>query len=270
MLPNFLVIGAPRSGTTWIHENLLRHPQVYVPHVKEVHFFDQKYDRGIEYYESYFSGRKDELAIGETTPAYLHHDFSTGKVAKLIHSHLPNVKLIASLRNPIDRVYSRYWNSKAKYAKNLSLSFEDKLEDRPHFIYEGFYAEQLTRYYQYFSKDQILVLLHDDLVANAAEFMSKIYKFIGVDPDFDAGLGSSQVNAATGKKRLAKSRLAWILSRSLQYVGLIPLSELVRKKNSVEIPAMNPETRKRLLDIYRSENEKLGILIGRDVSIWNS
>jgi len=269
MLPNFLVIGAPRSGTTWIHENLKRHPQVYVPHVKEVHFFDKKYEKGMNYYESFFSGRMVETAIGETTPAYLHGAYSSHDIPRLIRQHLPDVKLIASLRNPIERVYSRYWNSKAKYAKNASFSFEEKLKDRPEFIMEGFYATQLTRYYENFPKEQILVLLFDDLVARPIEFMSKIYAFIGVNPKVDAGLGSSQINASSGKKRLANSRIMWIASRSLKYIGLISAAEAIRKRNSVEIPPMSPETRRMLLDIYGDENTKLGQLIGRNLDAWN-
>jgi len=269
MLPNFLVIGAPRSGTTWIHENLMRHPEVYEPAVKEVHFFDQDYDKGIDYYESFFLGSNGAPAVGETTPAYLHGAYSSHDIPILIRRHLPNVKLIASLRNPIERAYSRYWNSKAKYAKNVSFSFEEKLKDRPEFIQEGFYADQLVRYYDNFPKEQILVLLYDDLVATPVEFMGKIYSFIGVDPKFDAGLGASQIAASSGKNRLAKSKILWSISRSLNYMGLVFASEMIRKRNSVAIPPMNPDTRRMLIDIYRDENIKLGQLIGRDLGAWN-
>lgn len=269
MLPNFLVIGAPRSGTTWIHDNLVRHPQVYVPRVKEVHFFDKDYDKGIDYYESFFSRSNGAPAVGETTPAYLHGAYSSRDIPILIRRHLPNVKLIASLRNPIERAYSRYWDSKARWAKNAPLSFEEKLKDRPEFIQEGFYANQLTRYYDNFPKEQILVLLYDDLVATPVQFMSKIYAFIGVDPTFDAGLGSSQINASSGKNRLAKSKILWFMSRSLKYMGFIFAAEAIRTKNCVEIPPMSPETRHMLIDTYGDENIKLGQLIGRELGAWN-
>jgi hypothetical protein len=269
MLPNFLVIGAPRAGTTWIYENLIRHPQVYVPHKKELHFFDKDYDKGIDHYESFFARRKDEIAIGETTPAYLHGAYSTRDIPSLIRRHLPDVKLIASLRNPLERAYSRYWHSKARYESNVSLSFEDKLKDRPEFIQEGFYANQLARYYEHFPKDQILVLLYDDMLSAPVQFMESIYAFIGVDPQFDAGLGSLHVNASAGKDRLAKSKVKWVMSQMLTHVGLLSAADAIRKGNSVKIPPMNPETRRMLIDVYRDENARLGHLIGRELEAWN-
>jgi len=269
MLPNFLVIGAPRSGTTWIHENLMKHPEVYVPSEKEVHFFDRSYDKGIGHYEAYFTRSNCARAIGETTPAYLHGAYTSRDIPDLIHHHLPDVKLIASLRNPVERAYSRYWNSKAKYRKNAQFSFEEKLKDRPEFIEEGFYASQLAKYFAHFPHEQILVLLFDDLAVAPVEFMRKIYDFIGVDPKFDAGIASLQINAATGKKRLAKSRLVWYVSKSAKYIGLFSLADAIRRWNSVEIPPMSLQTRQMLIDIYREENLKLGNLIGRDLGAWN-
>jgi len=269
MLPNFLVIGAPRSGTSWIHRNLIQHPQVYVPKAKEVHFFDRDYEKGTDYYESFFSGWRHESAVGETTPAYIHGVYTSRNIPFLIKQHLPNVKLIASLRNPIERAYSRYLHSKARFEKNTSLSFEEKLKDRPEFIQEGFYAEQLEKYYKHFQKDQILVLLYDDLVAAPDDFMREIYNFIGVDPEFDAGLGRIQINASAGKDRLGKSRAMWFLSKSLQYVGLISYSDKIRRQNSVAIEPMDPDTRRMLIDVYHDGNRKLGELINRDLEVWN-
>lgn len=72
MLPNFLIIGAPRSGTTWIQENIKHHPEIFMPEQKEIHFFDRNYAMGIEYYEKYFSAYDGQKAIGEATPDYLH------------------------------------------------------------------------------------------------------------------------------------------------------------------------------------------------------
>ena len=177
MLPNFMIIGAPRSGTTWIEKNLREHPEVFLAKDKELHFFDQQYEKGIEYYESFFSGAHGKKAVGEATPDYLHGAYSRNDIPTLIHKHVPDVKLIASLRNPTERAYSRFWNSKAFYDRNINMSFEDKLEDRPEFIAEGMYCDQLERFYDLFPRENILILLFDDLKADPAQFMRRIYEF---------------------------------------------------------------------------------------------
>src|SRR5690606_33439746 len=119
-LPTFLVIGAARSGSTWISRNLARHPDVFIPKEKELHFFDQRYEEGIEAYRAYVRAATAEKAIGEATPAYLH----TPAAAARIRAHLPDVKLIACLRDPIDRLYSRYWNARGRFEHNKEVSFE--------------------------------------------------------------------------------------------------------------------------------------------------
>jgi hypothetical protein len=238
--------------------------------MKEVHFFDANYEKGLEYYESVFAGRTDEIAVGETTPAYLHGAYSDNNIPALIKRDLPDVRLIASLRNPVERAYSRYLHAKARFDKNASLSFEEKLEDRPEFVKEGFYADQLSRYLDHFERDRILVLLYDELVSHPAEFMRKIYDFIGVDDSFNAGLDDTHINASVGKKRLAKSKFLWFVSKGLHYAGLYGHADKIRKANSVEVKPMSADTRNRLIEIYRPENERLAGLIGQDLSNWTT
>jgi len=269
MLPNFVVIGAPRSGTSWIHQNLMRHPEIFVPRIKEVHFFDKHYERGMGYYESFFSEWINQPAIGETTPAYLHGAYSSRDIPALMWKHLPGAKLIACLRNPTERAYSRYWNSKAKYRKNAGLTFEQKLVDRPEFIAEGFYFDQLKRFYNLFPREQILVTLYDDLRDRPGEFLREIYRFLGVAASFDAGLEGIRVNAAAGKRHLARSGIVWSASALLAYIGLRSAAERLRKDNSVTIPPMSPETREHLVEVYKDKNRDLEQLIGRDLSHWD-
>lgn len=270
MLPNFIVIGAPRAGTSWIHKNLRDHPDVFVPQKKELHFFDREYDRGIAYYEEHFADFRGQRAVGEATPDYLHGSYCATDIPALIHKHLPSARLIASLRNPTERAYSRYWNAKAKFDHNRSLSFEEKLKDRPEFIREGLYADQLERYYAFFPRDQILVLLYDDLEADPHGFMRSIYSFIGVDPEFKSDWGGTKVNQAAGKKNLANSRVLYQVSRALSWAGLHRTASQLRDANSVDQPPMRAETRRWLADVYREPNRRLERLIGRDLSRWNA
>lgn len=269
MLPNFLVIGAPRCGTTWISENLRRHPDIFMPQIKEVHFFDRHYEEGLQRYESFFEGWKGQKAVGEATPDYMHGAYSSVDIPSLIKHHLPQAKLVASLRNPIDRAYSRYWNSKAKFEKNSALSFEEKLADRPEFLEEGCYVDQLRRFYELFPREQILVLLYDDLEKDPSNFIRQIYVFLGVDPDVSSSFEHARINTASGKANLARSKLLYHLTRVLSRADLHNLATRLARYNSVQQPKMSDQTRRRLVEQYRAKNQELAQLIGRDLSHWN-
>lgn len=275
MLPNFLVIGAPRCGTTWIGENLRQHPDIHMPARKELHFFDRHYDRGIAHYEAAFSDWKGEKAVGEATPDYLHGFYTAhGRdVAELIEKHLPNVKLIASLRNPVDRAYSHFMNVKAKHEHNADLTFEEKLRKvrgEAEIIKEGFYADHLKRYYALFPPENILVLLYDELATDPKAFLRRIYRFLEVDPDFESDATEARINMAAGKKRLARSAPLWYLSRALSRLDAHRLSERIRKLNARPEPGMSAETRQMLIDTYREKNAELEALLGRDLRHWSS
>jgi hypothetical protein len=270
MLPNFLIIGAPRSGTTWMAKNLRDHPEVFLPKAKELHFFDRDYDKGIEFYESSFTEAYGKKAVGEATPDYLHGAYSKNDIPTLIRKHIPDAKLIVSLRNPIERAYSRFWNAKARYDRNVRMTFEQKLMDRPEFIAEGMYFDQLNRYYALFPKDKILVLLYDELVRDPEAFIRRVYEFLGVREGVRSGWEFVKINQATGKGYLAKSGAFSALSSATSRLKLHRVAAYLNARNSVELPPMNSETRRFLRDVYYEQNCKLQQLTGLDLSAWNA
>ncbi len=266
MLPNFLVIGAPRAGTTYIFKNIELHPNIFMPNPKEIHFFDRSYDRGISFYEKYFKKANGCAAIGEATPAYLH----TGQVASRIKTHLPDAKLIVCLRNPVDRLYSRFWNAKAKFSSNKKLSFEEKIKFKPEFIEEGFYDIHLQRYFLLFPKENFLILFFDDMIRNPALFLQKIYNFLQVDTTFLSPIMDKNVNAASAKKFLAKNLYVYYLQKLIAATGLKGISEKINEVNKTVIPKMLPQTRQWLInDIYAVHNNNLEKLLDIDLSAWN-
>jgi hypothetical protein len=269
MLPNFLIIGAPRSGTTWMEKNLREHPDVFMPKTKELHFFDRHYEKGIAYYESFFENGGGRTAVGEATPDYLHGAYSKNDIPALIHAHLPDAKLIVSLRNPVERAYSRYCNAKARFARNVNMNFEQKLADRPEFVREGMYYDQLQRFYARFPRSSILVLLFDELKADPKSFMRRVYEFLGIREDITTGWEFVRVNQAPGSGLLAKSQLLYQVSRVLTRVRAHKTAEYIRQRNSIAPPPMSNETRRLLRDIYYEQNCRLQELVGRDLSHWN-
>lgn len=267
MLPNFLVIGAARSGTTWIAKNLSLHPEVFVPARKELHFFDADYERGLELYSQYFRGADSAKAVGEVTPAYLHVEAA----AERIKRHLPDVKLIACLRDPVDRLYSRYWNARGRFAHNRSVSFQEKLKEKPQLITEGFYCEHLARFLSLWPRERILLLLYDDLVEDPQGFLRAIYRFLDVDEHFVSELAEQKINAAASQKLSVKSHSAYWVGKLLRRAGRHRLAHRVETLNAAALPRLPADIRKWLIDTYYSDrNEQLSRLLGRDLSHWNT
>lgn len=268
-IPNFLVIGAPRAGTTWIERHLREHPEVFLPARKELHFFDREdnFSKGIDYYKRFFRRADGAVAVGEATPDYLHHP----KAPERIKRHLGDVKLIVSLRDPVDRAYSRYWNARGKFAENEGLSFEEKLQRKPQFIHEGYYFDHLSRYLEQFDREQLLCLLFDDLKADGAAFMRRIYEFLGVDAGFEPKNSGSVVNASASKRRNGRSAALFYLRGAASRLGLGGLADKLDELNRSPIPPIDPATRKRLLhEHYLAQIDALEGLLGRDLDAWKT
>ena len=205
MLPHFIIIGAQRGGTTSLYNYLTAHPQIVGMPRREVHFFTLHYERGFEWYREQFPSllrsrlsrfTTAELIAGESTPYYLFHP----RVPERLHKMLPQVKLIALLRNPIDRAYSHYHLVKRKNQE--TLSFEEALKVEPErlageeekmrsdpayyslhhhhhaYLRRGLYAEQLERWYALFPREQIHVVASEELYADPRAVVKGTLRFI--------------------------------------------------------------------------------------------
>ncbi len=266
MLPNFLLIGPGRTGTTWSTKCLMLHPDIYMPRCKSTKFFSDNYDRGREWYESLFQGWSGERAVGEASVGYL----PRAEAPARIHELIPDVKLIATVRHPVDRAYSSYGRL-AAFAKkgdpNYGISFEQKIENTPRLINEGYYAEHLKRYLQYFPKEQILVLFHDDMQSDPKGFLREIYQFLGVDTEFEAPVLDQKINATSTLR--ARSRVLYGTYRAMMRLGLFNWTKRIDSLNGREPPKLSPGVRDKLIERYY-ENDILELerLTKRDLSEW--
>lgn len=208
--PDFLIIGAMKAGTSSLTHYLLQHPQIigcHAPDGKEVHYFDgglggqDQYLNGTNWYRSHFSLRRrlnPRLKTFEATPFYLFHPLAPERIYKL----MPNIKLIVLLRNPTDRAISHFYHKKKRHKEPLQLKealiqekkrlkYALKKEDYRsynfiHYAYKkrGLYKEQLERYREHFSEEQMLILGSEELFSNPEMAVRKVFKFVGVDPKF--------------------------------------------------------------------------------------
>lgn len=273
-LPTFLGIGTPRSGTTWLHELLQTHPEVYVPkYRKEIHFFNRNYERGIDWYEKFFPSdvqARKYRAIGEITPFYLYDDECLERILKM-----PTIaKLIINLRNPVDRTYSHY--GILVRDGNYFGSFEECMSQHPVIIQHSFYTERLKKCFHHFQRDQILILIYEQTIASSISNTKEIIaNFLGIDAErFPASAGIVKV-AATGIPKahaayLFFDKIAWWLKDMhldciVSWSKKLGIKRLFGKRLP---PQMKAETRQYLKELYKPEIRELESLLGTNLDCW--
>jgi hypothetical protein len=188
-LPDFIIGGAMKAGTTTLYDILGQHPQIIGATRKEVHFFDRQYDRGILFYKSHFpkrtalrDGSQHQPAIitGESSPSYL---FMGHVVAERIRREVPAAKLIFLLRNPVDRAFSHYHHDllRGRLKQSFAQIIDQELTKPENYLKRGHYAEQLEHFFRLFPKEQILIFNSDDFNESMQKVVAKTCDFLGID-----------------------------------------------------------------------------------------
>lgn len=280
-LPDFLIIGAAKSGTTSLYAALAQHPQIFMSTPKEPEFFskDSEFARGIDHYASLFRGVRGDQVCGEGSTTYTRWPH-TGDAASRIAMHLPNVKMIYIMRHPVHRAYSHY----AHHMRlEVTMTFEQALERSSEYLDCGLYMNQIRRYLRHFPRERFLFLFLEDFRDDPAYALAKIQFFLGVDyQDLD---GAARIQNESGPDYFIRRKTTWKL-REWPLVSAIAdrIPEVVRAgayqllkasplgknlQRQYVLPRMLPETRRQLLDFYREPNRELAEFLGRDLSRWN-
>ena len=279
--PNFLVLGAAKAGTTWLYYCLKEHPEIFVPSKKELNFFcppsnyESNYEKGIEWYKAFFSNYSGEKAVGEVSPSYM---FPL-EVPERIYAWNPNVRLLFILRNPIERAYSDYCMNLDHGIFSKDVDREMSLDSR--IVIQGLYYDQITRFTNFFSKEQIKILIYDDLKTNPKLFLEDVYSFLEVNCLFNPNALNRYENP---KKPLPKFeslykfiRLVYQEISKRSSYSKKAIDELKRKgyfdvfyavTRGEEHPRMSRSTEQILARFYREDVDALSHLIGRDLSFW--
>lgn len=296
-MPNFLIIGAAKSGTTTLYDWLNRHPQIYMSPVKETNFFalentnpdifkdtvHQGYAKDfkttITEYREEFTGVNNEVAIGEASPSYLYYPQAAAK----IKHYLPDVKLIAVLRNPVERAYSNFVHhlrdnleTTTDFSQALELE-KERIESNWwwgfHYLNAGFYSVQLKRYWNIFDREQIKIYLFEDLINNPETTVRDICQFLQVDDSWEIYQGDRQNVTGVPKNRFFYNFLTRknILKEPLKLFLPQPLRDSLvtkLKNKTLQKPQLSLLIRSQLIEAYRAEIEQLQSLINRDLSSW--
>ena len=290
VVPDFFVIGAYRSGTTFLYQSLRQHPGVFLPAIKEPNFFavddnptatPELLARSVvdrARYDALYGGASQLQRTGDMSPEYLRNRAAPAR----IHRSHPDAPLVAILRNPVERVWSDYLMHRSRGTERCD-SFAQALAEQdervtgtdrnaPHYIAGGMYHEQLTRYFEFFGRDQTLVLLYDDLLADPSSVLRNIFEHIGVDPSFDVTIEEG-VNAGGVPKNVVTASVLRMKSALAPHVSPA-VADRVRPlwnktlRRSLDKPEMADADRDALRSIYRPEVEALEALIGRDLRRW--
>lgn len=184
-LPDFLIIGAQKAGTTTLHHALAHHPALYLPPRKELRAFDASTAPDPAAYASHFASAPPHALCGEASPGYLTHPRAPDR----IHRLLPHARLILTLRDPIARAYSQYWDHRRwlRVTESFDALAARPLADvyrpgQPGYFSRGNYAIYLDRYLERFAPEQILVLRFAELQTDPTAFFARVFAFLGVPP----------------------------------------------------------------------------------------
>lgn len=251
LLPDFIIIGTQRGGTTSLYSYLASHPSIGPASTKEVHFFDNKFPKGLTWYRAHFPSTLEKYYVervhgrkfitGESSPYYLFHPHVPKRVAQAV----PQAKLIVLLRNPIDRAYSQY-NHEVDGGRETLPTFEEAIDreeeriakerekllhdeyyvsehHRHHsYLAKGMYVDQLLNWMTYFPREQFLILRSEDFYANPARGLQQTLDFLDIPQ-------------------------TTLTSDEQEY----------KQYNNKTFTKMNPDTRKRLIHYFRPHNERL-------------
>lgn len=227
--PDFLIIGAQKCGTTSLFFYLSQHPDLNLPAKKELQFFTFEYLKGWSWYENQFPAQYnfEKKLTGEATPYYLFHPL----VPKRVAHHLPKVKLIIMLRNPVDRAYSHYFHEvrhqiiqikdieTALFKEDSQIKEDEKailsgqmVQSFPHqhrsFLSRGLYAKQIERWLQHFSLSQILFIKSEDFFNRPEIELIKVYQFLNIKRVFPENLKAQNTNSYPGLTSEMRSKIS--------------------------------------------------------------
>jgi hypothetical protein len=294
ILPNFFLVGAAKAGTTSLARYLSQHPDIFIPELKEPKYFsiqdkyfphrgpldelvDAQIVRDLDSYVRLYSSAAHVKARGDASIDYLFYE----KVPARIHALIPDAKILIVLRNPVDRAFSSYVHMVRDGRENLS--FEDAIAaearrrgDNWEFFWQyvelGMYFQQVKRYLDIFGKEQVMILLYDQLVNDPAVFCRTIFSFLDVDTACQVDV--SQKHNVSGiptnrimynlfnRKNILKSLFRNFIPAPIRKTMKAGCSRLDKKI------AINATTRSELLNLYASDIRKLEELLAVDLHIW--
>lgn len=282
---DFVYVGAPRCGSTWLAAALEEHPDVWIPHNKEVHFFNDrlvysfeyKYPRGIDNYRTYFADAPENAIIGELSPFYYYDP----QAAYRIHKHFPQTKIVMFLRDPAEMLHSLYLLLRRR--EKREPTFEQELLKNQKLLDLGFYHRLITPYFDWFPRENLFIAIYEEFFADENKNMRSLLQFLGADPDVKPSVMGKKVNWSEGDSGSSIEQLRGKLIQLLNTRPMVPVKNLMHKlkinrmdysaaasgdKKTMSKPKIDPDTRRDLIELFMPDIERLETTLSTDLSIW--
>jgi hypothetical protein len=282
--PDFLIVGAQKSGTTTLHYSLSAHKNIFMSNPKELNFFhnDDNYKKGINWYSQHFANCRENQIAGESSPEYIHYNIVPGRIAAL----LPNVKIIILLRNPIDRAYSAYWHAVRHAGEHLNFESAIEIEQKRirndsyaekyySYLTRGNYISSVREYFNWFPADNISIIIAEDYFQNPVAIIKILLQFLSLDyySDFLEIAPSVLLNKGRALKSRKVQRFYVLLKLNFPFLETyFPVfttffSKLNRAGDNYS--PLSYETRKLLWDYYNNSICELENFTGRQITNWS-
>ena len=266
-LPNFIILGAMKCGTTSLHDYLDYHPEISMSQPKELNFFveHQRWEQGIDWYKSNFT----ELGkvMGESSPNYTRHPLFPG-VPERMHAVLPDVKLIYCVRNPIQRIVSHYIHDYSIGEQSRPFA-EAVLDEREAYLWISRYYYQLEQYLKFYSASQIKIVVLEEVKAKPQETLREVFEFLGVDPSYqDERFETTSRTMPPAKQRRRNPLKSWMrrnnirgmywLERNVPWVFGAPIKK----------PEVDAALHHKLMEKLQGDIEAFRTLTGLELAEW--
>jgi len=291
---DFMGIGAPKCGSTWLFYALGQHPKICLSEPKEIKYFNHEdfrrpYRPGrdrlplinayhlndFSWYENHYKHCPANMLKGEFSPEYMYDETA----ARLIHRHFPDINLFACLRKPLDQLYSSFF-ARSRYAGlDDSETFEQAIDNDPRYLREAHYAKHLKRYFELFDRHQIKVVLMDDIVGEPERTVRDMFEFLELEPNISLDMAKIPKNSAMKRRFISpEPMMRWFtdflvdhgqaaLLHRIRNLGLKNLLMNVSTVAATNEP-MRPETRARLAPLFQDDISELEVMLDRDLSAW--
>lgn len=291
--PDFLIVGAPKCGTTALYDFLNQHPQIFMPELKEPHYFIRDvYDKAVtdtdEYFALFDAATDDQLA-GEASTWYLYVKSSADEIRAVCGT----IKIIIMLRNPVDMMYSLHGHNIFKgretitdFGAAMAAETERKAQatagapattftDRVFYRDAATYSDKVQHYFDVFGRENVMVILYDDFRADNVAVYNEVLGFLGID-DFEPDIRAVNVNRKIANQSLnvtmkkPPSLVRRVARTVLPQSGRRAIGEFLRGVNvqSGKRDKLDPAVRQHYLNEFHDEIDRLGAVLGRDLSFW--
>ena len=266
--PDFLIIGAMKAGTSSLYKNLIDHPEVDRARTKEIGYFTKHFERGAAWYGSQFPAGSGAIT-GEATVSYMYDRTAVDRMAELV----PHARLIAILRNPVDRAWSHYRMRRSRGIEHRGpaeaftgarSTSDESVAEFDGYLRRGQYIEQLEHVVTRYPRQQLLVLLFDDMIHDPAALYDSTCTFLGISTAVRPPYLETVVNAHAEYRSIAVRKL-------LQMHGPGWSRKAVGRLNVKHPPpdSLAPDLRAELVEHFRPFNRRLAVWLDRDLSHWD-